>query len=478
MNAKWRRRGLSSLLAVLLWPSPVLAAGLDSLLADPLQTMPELVAQGIHLPGDTAPPPCQEPHVTTPLVLGEAVNLALCNNPQIKSAWADIKVQAGAAGEARAAYLPTLAGSISRTNDQIHYSDSRYPASNVDRNTAQASINWRIFDFGGRTANRQAADNLLAAALANHNATVQRVLADVVQAYFDGITADAALQAKTENEKLARIVLNSAQVREERGVISQSDTLRAATSLARATLEKSRAQGDYQKTLAVLRHTLGLPGNMEISLPQELSSNPGEKESQDELDRWLLQAQRNHPAIIAAQKQVEAAEQRVAVARSAGLPTMNLSGNYYRNTRPGEAVTSTEAQETTLGLTVSVPIFDGFSSTYKLRGAESLVEEKTASLADTQRRTAAEVIKAHADATSALRNLDSSLELLTTAQNSLAVSQRKYDRGAADISEILSTQAALADAWQERIRCLAEWHSARLRLLASAGLLGRASLTE
>ena len=41
-----------------------------------------------------------------PARLGEAVDIALCNNPQIKSSWANIKVQAGALGEARAAICP------------------------------------------------------------------------------------------------------------------------------------------------------------------------------------------------------------------------------------------------------------------------------------------------------------------------------------------------------------------------------------
>ena len=73
-------------------------------------------------------------------------------------------------------------------------------------------------------------------------------------------------------------------------------------------------------------------------------------------------------------------------------------------------------------------------------------------------------------------NLKASHALWTAAQESTATVQRKFDRGAADILEILSTQSALSDAQQERIRCLAEWRSARLRLLAAAGVLGRESL--
>lgn len=66
-----------------------------------------------------------------------------------------------------------------------------------------------------------------------------------------------------------------------------------------------------------------------------------------------------------------------------------------------------------------------------------------------------EVIKAHADATSALQNLEASANLLGAAQKALAVSQRKYAKGAADINELLNTQAALADALQGflKIKC-------------------------
>ena len=83
-----------------------------------------------------------------------------------------------------------------------------------------------------------------------------------------------------------------------------------------------------------------------------------------------------------------------------------------------------------------------------------------------------EVVKAHADAGSSFRNLQASKRLLDIAAEALAGSQRRYGKGAADILELLNTQAALADARQERIRSLAEWNSARLRLLACVGVLG------
>lgn len=463
----------------LIWPTLAQSFELPYIFSDPLRTMPRVVEKGVILPGDSIPIPCAvQKNFAQPLALEEAVDLALSNNQKVKGAWADIKVQSGALGEAYATYLPVINGAVNWTKDNIHYSDPRYASTDANRYTVQASATWRIFDFGGRTANRHSAENLLAAALASYDATLQDALSGVIQAYFDAMTASASLNAKTKDEEVAQSTLSSAKDREAKGVISQSDTLRATTALARASLSKNRARGDYQKALALLRYYLGLPGGTELVLPIELNEQQGGIVESKELTLWLDEAQKNHPRIVSLKKQLEAAEQQVTVAKSAGLPTLNLSGNYYQNTRPGEAVTPTGAEETTLIVAISIPFFDGFASTYKLRGAQAKVEKQTAALADIEQQIAREVIKAHSDASSSLQNLEASTTLLESAQSALAVSQRKYDKGAADINEVLSTQAALADAWNERVRCLAEWHSSRLQLLASTGRMGRFAVTN
>lgn len=444
---------------------------------DPLLSKPDILKKGVILPGDATPISCSQPNdFPRPLALGEAVDIALCNNPQIKATWANIKARYNAVGEARAAYLPNLSGTVNRTKDRINYTDSRYPDSDVTRTTYQGGLIWRLFDFGGRDANRRAANNLLTAALASHNAQLQKVLSDVAQTYFDAITAQAALKAAIEGEDIAQATLNSAKEREAKGVIPQSDRLRATTALAQAILEHNRAHSYYQKSLAILSRVIGVPTNTVISIQEEIVENVG-KINKD-LDSWMEEARKNHPSIVAARAQLAAAEYQVTVAKSAGLPTINFAANYYKNTRPGDAVTTTEAEETTVGIGLNIPLFDGFTNTYKIHGAQAQVEQKNAELIDTQDRVALELIKAYVDATVAIKNLGASANLLKAAQEALAVSKRRYDKGAADITEMLSTQATLSDARHQRIRSLAEWHSARLRLLASAGKIGRTAVTE
>jgi outer membrane protein len=466
--------------ATLTWQAPVWGIDLKyPLLDDPLHTKPDVLKKGVILPGDKEPiKGSTSKDFSRPLTLGEAVDIALSNNPQIKSSWANIKVRAGALGEARAAYLPTVSGLLGQTKDRISYLNSSfsYLDTNVDRTTFLGGLSWRIFDFGGRKANLRAANNLLAAALASHNAALQDALSKVTQAYFDAMIAKAGVKATSEGEEIAQATLNSAKEREEKGVISRSDRLRATTAHSNAVLESNRAQGNYRKALAVLGQIMGVPGNAVITMPDDLPENAAE--IGNDLNGWLEEAEKNHPAIIAAKAQVEAAENQVKVATSAGLPTVNFAANFYQNTRPGEAVSQVPLREITVGVGVSIPIFEGFANTYKIRGAQAQVEQKKAQLADAEMQIALDLIRAYADTASALRNLDVSAHLVQAAQEALTVSSRRYENGATDITEMLDTQSALSQARRERIRCLAEWHSARLRLLASAGQLGRSAVIK
>ncbi len=434
---------------------------------DPLFTTPDEIEKGKPLPGDIVPVRCPAgKDFSEPLLLGEAVDLALCNSPQIKEAWAKIKIQAGAVGEARAAYLPTINGSVSYINDKTMYPGSAIYDSTVNSSTVYGALTWRVLDFGGRGANRQAADNLLTAALLNHSYIIQKTLSDLIQAYFDALTTNAVWKAKTQSEEIAQGTLDVTQRREAKGTVARSDTLQAATALAKASLEKNRAEGAYHKAISVLVYAIGVPSRTSLLLPDDLGTTTGQEVA--DLGELIDDVEKNHPAIRASRAQLEAARHQVTVARSEGLPSLDFSANYYQNGRPGQSLTLSQSVETTVGLTLNIPIFDGFSRIYKIREAKAQVEQKEAELHDVEYQTLMDLVKTHADASAALQNLQAADALLKAAMESLAVLRRKFEKGAADILEMLNTQSALADAQMEHIRCQADWNSALAKSLRRA----------
>lgn len=445
------------------------------LLADPLRSGARRLEERPTLPGDTEPFACPErAEVRLPLALNVAVDLALCHNPQVQAAWAAVKLQAAAAGQSRAAWLPTANATVSRLRNRTVYPGVPVADQTTQGYTKYGSVTWRLFDFGARAADSTASSRLLAAALASRDAALQRALASVVEAYFDAVTSRAALDARATATHIAQETLAATGRRESAGAAPLSDTLQARSALAKAMLAQRRAEGDLHKALAVLVYAMGLPPQTHL----ELASDPDVPQAQamSDLAAWLEEAGANHPAILAARAQLEAARAKVDVVRRQGLPTLDFSGNYYQNGYPNQGLQPTRSSTTTIGVTLTIPLFEGFARTYQVRSAQAQVDQNEAQLRDTELQISSAIVKDHADASASLANLGSSFNWLEAAQQSVASAMRRYDKGAADILELLTAESEVADAQQERVRCISEWRSARLRLLADAGMLGRAAI--
>lgn len=444
--------------------------------ADPLHVDPPLLRIGSVLPGDAQPVPCAQAtrDFTPELSLADAVDIALCGNPTVQAAWAGIKEQASAVGVAKAAYLPSVNGALSGLSDHTWYPDGGGTDSMDKGFKSNAALVWRLLDFGERDANLGASRHLLAAAVATHDATLQQTMASVIQAYFDAETAQAALVARQQEESIAASTLETAQRKKADGKGSEDDVLQAQTRLAHARLGVSRAVGSLGKSKAVVAYALGAPPGTTLTLSSLAPPRTGELGRS--LADWLSVAQQHHPSIEAAREQVAAAQAQAQVVRSQGLPTLDFKAAVYDNGRPSQMLGA--SREAVVGMTLTVPLFEGFGRQYKVQGADAAVEERAAELHKAELRVGLEVVEAYSDATAALKNLDASDALLKTAWASLDSAQRKYQKSSGDVLDMLDSQKALADAQEERIRCLSEWHSASLRIMAAAGQLGIAELDQ
>jgi outer membrane protein len=457
--------------------APVIAGDLTDWMtapfADPLSSRPPQLDSGVRLPGDVVSVRCDDGvgSASEEISLLDAVHLGLCRDPQIHGAWASVKVQAAQAGGARAAYLPTIAAGISRQHQQSSHPASRFAGnSGITQDARYITLTWRLLDAGARGAHRRTADALLAAALANHDAALQKTLANVIGVYFDAQIARAGRESAARGEALARQTLQIAIRRESQGIGARTDILQAQTALAKAELERSRTQGRYQKALAALRMAMGLRQDTAMALSPAPDHQDAGHDLQQDLASWLIVAQMQHPALVSIRAQLDAQREKLEAVRSEGLPTLDFSYGRYINGRPNQSLST--SRESVIGLSLNIPIFDGFASTYKIRAAQAQIEVEQAQARETEQHILGEVARAHADAMAALGNLEVSKRLMDTASEALHEVRVKYDRGIVDILDMLNVQRALADAEQERIRSLSEWSMARLRLAAHAGVLG------
>jgi outer membrane protein len=456
---------------------------LDTSFDDPLKVRPLVLQMGsASLPGDMQLTCTADIHSqlmkgsNEPLSLSQSVDIALCNNPLVQTSWASLKFQTAALGEAKASSLPAVNISVGQSSYQTSYPGSQFPSTSSDTTTSNAAVKWRLFDYGGNEANQRSAAALLGAALSNHDATLQKTLLSVVGAYFDAQVAHANLVAKQSQERLSKLTHEAVLRKEARSASSLSDSLQANAALAKASLERSRAMGVYKKALSVLVHAIGLPLGMKPTLAIDSISVADGAALHTELQDWLQEVQAKHPAIRAARMQLTAATHKVEAARSEGKPTLDFGLNYYENGRPNQAISTNRSQETQASLTLNIPLFTGFGHTYRLRGAQAQMEQSQAQVYVVRNDVLVEVVKAHSDAEAAIDNLSTSELLLNAARAATESVQRKYEIGVIDILEVLNAQSAFADAQSERLRALADFRSARLRLLAVSGVINRSAI--
>lgn len=409
------------------------------------------------------------------LTLAQAIQLALCQHPQIRLAAASIERQAAQLGESRAAYLPALSVGAGSQRQVTQLPESQFTLQSDRKSTSHfATLTWRLLDGGGRSANHRMAQSLLSAALATHDAEMQRLLSMVTAAYFDAQTAGASLVFRLTSEDLARQTLDVSRRLEAKGIASQSQTLQARVALAKAELERVRARGQYEKSLLALQVVMALPSSQWTARSWELEKDldAPSSELQRELSEWLGQAVQQHPSLRAARLEADAARDRLRIVQSEGLPTLDFTQSQYVNGRPNQGLSSSRSKESVTGITLNIPLFDGFSRTYKIKAARAQIDTQEAEVSRMEAQVLSEIAKAHAEADAALRALESSRALLNAAQEALLSVRRKFEAGVSDVSEMLHAQASLADAQQERVRSTSEWKSARLRLLANAGAAG------
>nr|WP_254640774.1 TolC family protein [Burkholderia sp. GbtcB21] len=426
---------------------------------------------------------CQPELTSEPLELEDVILQAICANPQARQAWANARAQAAQVGVNEAAYLPTLnatagiqrnwqstsyeqnLGPITLTDTQNQIHTSRYDALN---------LSWVLFDFGRRSAALRQARQLLAAANATQDDTLQTVLFNAARVYFNQRDAQAALDAAREIERAAQESLAEAKAKHDAGAGTLSDQLQAQTSYRRAVLDRVSAEGDVQTAIGTLAVTMGLDANTPLQIaPAEPAVD--RNEFAKGVAQLIEEAKRQHPKLGTARAKLEAARANVDAVRAQGRPSISLTGSLNRNSpsyQQQSRIQTTSSHSSTIGVQVTIPFFEGFASGYRVAAVQAQADAQEADVQNTELNVSLDVWTSYQSLQTDTANLDNSRDLLVDAQRSRDVARGRYKAGVGTFTELLNAQTALADAQKQRVQAISKWRTTRLKLAASLGNLG------
>ncbi len=414
--------------------------------------------------------------IPSPLTLLDAVERALCRNPKTRQAWSEVKAQAAAVGIDKAAYLPTLnaTGSYSNFDKNTSYPgyqqfDFKFNAKSSD---VAYNLNWVLYDFGLRGANLTVSRQLLNAANAMQDETVLNVFFNTVKDYDEAQGAFALVTAMTQAEDVSEQSFKSAEAMYAAGTGSLADELQAQTAYMQAKLKRVKAEGAFLSARGNLAIMIGLTPSIFLQLSSISRENSDDPFFGQAVDDLIAEAIHDHPKVLVALAQLKAAQAQIDADHATGRPTVSLFVTGDRNNTPLEIADISEVLSSrSIGVQITVPLFDGFVDFYKVRQAEAQAEDKKAALEDAERQVSLEVWQSYQALHTETENLKTTEMLSRSAKQSFDVALGRYKSGVGSILELLKAQSELANANQQRILALTQWKTARFRLASSLAQL-------
>lgn len=414
--------------------------------------------------------PCSALDYNGALGLADVADAALCNNPQTREAWANARVQAAQIGIARSAYLPSINDSVLGSLNVAHPESSsrNNPYSNLSNSLVASYL---LYDFGNRDANLENARQLLQAASASQSSVVQNLLLAVIQAYYQVQSAIAALDAARESERASEESFKAANARYQAGVATPADKLQAQTAYAQATLLRISAEGTLKTAYGTLANVMGLSANQTLKLAPTPPVNVQQNIDQD-INALIEQARNRRPDLVASEAQLKAAEASIEASRAAAKPTVSVSVS--NNLQDGSD--ASYSNNSALGVTVSIPLFDGYGPTYRIRSAQANAEVRAAQRDRLKLQISLDVWQAYQSLRTANESIRAANALVSSAEESSRVALGRYKAGVGNIIDTLNAQSALASARQQKIQADLNWNIARAALAQSIGGLDNAMI--
>lgn len=444
-------------------------------LQDPLQTQQLIQRDAVrpfHLPPaargcDNRIPPENK------FALADVLRFILCHNPDTRESWANVLASAAALGAARGEYLPNVSGSFAVERSRFSPEEGEGTSTTSERHGV--ALDYLLFDFGGREARTESTKQDLLAANYAHDATLRNVVFQGIAAYYNLLSARASAAAARETERANYAGYEAARLRYEVGAAAIADQLQAETAYAQARLDRERAENLMKQREGELATLMGLAPNAGFAV-EDRDYTAIEDGLMADVSPLLDKALAARPEIAAATARVKGAEASVDAAWAAHWPSIRAGVSQdYGNTLSGPGG---DNDSTRFGVSVSIPLFSGFSTSYRVRQAQQQFAAESARKYALEQDVLLEVWSRYQDYGTARQNLDTTATLLTSAQQSYEVALGRYRAGAGSILDLLNAQAQLADARQQRVAAQYNWLISRTELVRAAGNVNWLTVTE
>jgi len=385
------------------------------------------------------------------LTLRDAILRAFARNPQIAEAAAQIRVGGGNLDAAKSAWYPqvSLQGSAGQSRQTYSSGDQS------SNGSAGIQLSQLLWDFGKTNGSIGEQEYLSDSYRFSLYSTMTDVALSTMQAYLSVKRFQALSVAAQDNIESLTRVKDTAKLRSDAGLSSQSDVLQAETRIAgmRATVEQYRAQErSAQAQLTVLT---GVVSNNLPDLPESLLN---QKVTLDKIPY------ENSTLVRAAQAKQQAAIEQVNQAEAQHWPTVKVQAGRTRYDNNGNTGSYWDDQ---LQLAVDAPVYQGGAVSAKVRAAEGQRQAAQADVEKAKLDINQKASTAYADMIGGQQRQVAGEEQYASATHTRSVYQDEYKLSKRSLNDLLSVEQDVFQADTSRIGALYDGWDATVRYAAA-----------
>ena len=251
----------------------------------------------------------------------------------------------------------------------------------------------------------------------------------------------------------------------EGGRVPRFYLLRDEAERANAIQMDAMARSRAEQALIALKTTLGVDLGSAITLADPLQYTPAAVS----VEEGIQQALEAHPDLRSAIKQREAAQAEVRAAYGNYFPQVSVSYMYDGQWSKNRNMSSTTADGYSVGLVVTLPLFDGFQRENALQTAKAKFDRATQGEGLVRQQIAKEVTQAALTLAASEKSVEASRQGLEQATEEFRVVKERFESGRGIQLEILDAQVSLTRARFNAVAALAEYNSALAMWLRATG---------
>ena len=412
---------------------------------------------------------CEKKETIDNLTPAIASVYAICNSPKIKSAIENFNILMARYGQTVALTLPNLSiSSINNKRTTSSFFVNGRPELEVTGDSERLhkkslNLSWTFFSSGAQQASIDSADLNTQAAAFELQEQLDNVLIDFLIAYYEYFYTLELESAYQKNFILSTKSYGIALRRFNGGMISKSEVLIPELSMTRAKVDLLRIEEQKKLKAISLAFLMTVDATEIMKLKIEnFSIGINEVPLTDELD--INQMIDYRPGYKAIELRLEAAKKRTEQIKREGLVSASLTAALANQDLKNRGFVVQKGTEKALGITLSIPIFEGFGRMYKVQESVSNSENIYYDLINTKNKIHAEILQNKLTLANEIIAMEVIKKYKIIANDSQMAAIQRYEKGLTDSNEIITAQREFVNSMNEYYSAMAKISTLRIKL--------------